>query len=186
MRNRTVPLAVVIALIVLGLAGCGTSGSTMTGTSTVAASGSSSTSARSANSGTPAPRCLTSQLDVNLATNGAAGSIALYFTFTNHSSATCSLYGYPGLGLLDQAGNPLPTHVLRTRSTVIPAVAERRVTLAPAGRAHAYGSYSDVAPTACPKASALEVTPPNAYGHLTTHTTLTPCGGIIHISPVFH
>jgi hypothetical protein len=47
----------------------------------------------------------------------------------------CSLYGYPGLGLLDRAGDLLPTHVLRTRTAVVLAVPERRVDLAPGGTA---------------------------------------------------
>ena len=70
-------------------------------------------------------------------------------------------------------------------SVVVPSVPERRVTLAPGGTARAYGGYSDVGPIPCRQASSLEVTPPDAYGHLTIELTTAPCGGIIHVSPVF-
>jgi hypothetical protein len=131
------------------------------------------------------PRCLTSQLAFQFSTNGAAGSIHINGDFANRSQARCSLYGYPGLGLLDQAGNPLPTHVLRSPSVVVPAVPERLVVIRPGGKARFYAGYSDVDPQPCRKAAELEVTPPNAFTHLTVGASIAPCGGIVHVSPVF-
>lgn len=129
-------------------------------------------------------RCRVSQLSASFARDGAAGSVALHFTMTNHSHATCSLYGYPGLGLLS-SGRALKTTVLRSPSVVVPPVAERLVVLRPGGRAHFDAGYSDVDPQPCPEAPSLEVTPPNAYSHLVIAAAVAPCGGVIHVSPVF-
>ena len=132
-----------------------------------------------------APRCHTDQLSFTYTTNGAAGTILIDGELTNRSQATCGLYGYPGLGLLDSHGAALPTSALRSRGSVIPAVAERLVVLAPGGKADFYAAFSDVDPQPCPLAAKLEVTPPNAYMHLTADAGFTPCRGRIHVSPVF-
>jgi hypothetical protein len=76
------------------------------------------------------------------------------------------------------------TVVLRTRTPVIPQVAEHLVVLRPGGKASFYGSFRDRLPLPCPRAAALEVTPPNFYGHLTVAAAITPCHGVIHVSPV--
>ena len=40
--------------------------------------------------------------------------------------------------------------------------------------------------TICPTSASLEVTPPNAFAHLTFAATLAPCGGgTLVVSPVF-
>jgi hypothetical protein len=126
-----------------------------------------------------------SQLSASFGTDGAAGSIALHFTLTNRSTGTCSLYGYPGLGMLDAAGHALTTTVLRSPSVVVPQIAERLVVLHPGDQARFDAGYSDVDPQPCLKAANMEVTPPNAYNHLVIAAAIAPCGGIIHVSPVF-
>jgi Protein of unknown function (DUF4232) len=190
MQFRPIALTALLAAVGAGAAGCGgatasTATVTRTQTTTVTESTTTPLPQPATTASQSPPRCQTSQLDVQMATNGAAGSIALWFTFTNHSRTTCTLYGYPGFGLLDGAGAALPTHVLRKPSVVVPSVPERRVTLAPRGTAHAYGGYSDVWPTTCRRAAMLEVTPPDAYRHLTIRAAIAPCGGVIHVSPVF-
>ena len=185
--KRTSLIALAAAAPVL-LAGCGSAASssspvthttTPTVTTTVTGTGGSSSSSASV------PRCLTSQLGFRLSTNGAAGSIHLNGDLTNRSQTTCSLYGYPGLGLLDKTGTALPTTVLRSPSVVVPSVPEKLVVLAPNQTARFYAGYSDVDPQPRRSAAKLEVTPPNAYTHLTVPAAIAPCGGIIHVSPVF-
>jgi hypothetical protein len=178
-----------IGLVLLGTAvaaGCGTAaqGTTPapagshTTTTTAAATPSSALSASLS-------RCRTSQLHVSMASNGAAGSVRLTLAFTNTGSTECFLYGYPGLGLRDGSGTELPTQVLRTPSVVVPEIPERRVVLAPGGKARAYAGYSDVDPQPCRSATALEVTPPDAYSYRILAARIAPCGGIFHVSPVF-
>ena len=132
------------------------------------------------------PRCSISQLRVRqTSSNGAAGSIGLTFAFTNVSSTTCTLFGYPGMQMLAAGGGSLPTTVIRAPSVVVPAVAERTVILGPNAIASFYAGYSDVSAGSCPQAARLEVTPPNAYDHLVIATSIAPCRGRINVSPVF-
>lgn len=135
---------------------------------------------------TTPPRCTVSQLSVRqTSSNGAAGSIGLTYAFTNISRSTCSLFGYPGMLMLNASGKPLPTTVVRAPSVVVPSVAEHTVVLAPNAIASFYAGYSDVSASSCPQASRLEVTPPNDYDHLVISTAIAPCRGRINVSPVF-
>ena len=62
---------------------------------------------RSSASSASTPRsCTTADLDVWLNTNGngAAGSTYYNLNLTNLSAATCTLYGYPGISAITQAG----------------------------------------------------------------------------------
>lgn len=187
------PAAACLALA----AGCGgaaaaSSSSTRTVTRTVTVTDSSGTS-QAVSSSRPStssqsgavPRCRVTQLAAGFTSDGAAGSVALHFTLTNGSNTTCSLYGYPGLGLLDPSGHALSTTVLRSPSVVVPQIAERLVVIHAGGQAHFDAGYSDVDPQPCLKAATLEVTPPNAYSHLEIAAAVAPCGGVIHVSPVF-
>jgi hypothetical protein len=103
-----------VALIVLAaVAGCSSSSSSSSSTpassSSAAAPASSSAPATTpATSFSPAVTgpspCATSDLNVSLGpSNGAAGSVYQTIVFTNRSSATCTLYGYPGVSLVSAA-----------------------------------------------------------------------------------
>lgn len=132
------------------------------------------------------PRCLVSHLSLaRPAMNGAAGSIGLRFTFTNRFTASCTLFGYPGMGRLNADRQAMPTTVVRGTSTVVPAEPERTVVLAPGGHASFFAGYSDVpGGAACPKSAYLEVTPPNAYDHFTLPVSADVCRKTITVSPV--
>ena len=144
------------------------------------------TTAAAAAGSSATPRCLVAHLSLAQPTmNGAAGSIGLRFTFTNRSAASCTLYGYPGMGRLNAEHQVMATKVIRGTSTVVPAEPEHTVTLAPGGQASFFAGYSDVpGGSACPRSSYLEVTPPNAYDHLTLPVSATVCRATITVSPV--
>lgn len=195
MRRSTLARGIASALLgAMLLAGC-TSSSPSAGGSV----SSPSPSAHPTSGPTPTPsptpspsptrpgRCSTSVLSAKLlGTSGAAGSIGGAFAFINNGPSACTLFGYPGMQLFNATGNPLPTTVIRGTSTVVPSVPERTITLAPGGRAFFYFGYADV-PTgseACPTASVVEITPPNAYDHLVVTVTISPCGGRVTVSPV--
>ena len=132
------------------------------------------------------PRCTVGQLTVRqTSSNGAAGSVGLTYAFTNISATACSLHGYPGMQMLAAGGTALPTTVLRAPSVVVPSVVEHTVVLAPNAIASFYAGYSDVSAGSCPRAARLELTPPNAYDHLTIASSISPCRGRINVSPVF-
>ena len=104
------------ALIVLAaVAGCSSSSSSSSSTPASSSGSASSSGAAPATSGGPATTpaasfspavtgaspCATSDLNVSLgASNGAAGSVFQTIVFTNRSSTTCTLYGYPGVSLV--------------------------------------------------------------------------------------
>jgi Domain of unknown function (DUF4232) len=133
------------------------------------------------------PRCERRQLSLAPPrTDGALGSVGLRFTFTNRSSKTCHLFGFPGIRLRHRDGRPLATTVIRGTSVVVPAEPERRVTLAPGGRASFFAGYSDV-PTGnqrCPSSSIAEVWAPNDFRSIRVPMRATACGGVITVSPV--
>jgi hypothetical protein len=123
------------------------------------------------------------------APNGAAGSTYLPIVFTNTGTASCTLYGYPGVSL---AGGSPPAQ--------IGAAAERNsspapttVTLAPGGTANAVlqvtvaGDYpaATCKPTA---ATALVVYPPNQTASVSVPYSTTGCAAhavnILHVSVV--
>jgi hypothetical protein len=130
---------------------------------------------------TPA-NCVRDQLGVRAnGTNGAAGTVFGAWVFTNISSTSCRLYGYPGMQLYGRAGRPIPTTVKRTLS---PGPSD--VTLAPGGSATFRSSYSDVSssPKPCPTSAVAQITAPNAVASLFIPAKLAPCRGVVNVSAV--
>lgn len=127
-------------------------------------------------------RCRASNIGITLAnTEGAMGSTYRVYQMTNGGRSSCSLYGYPGMQLLDNNGQPLPTHVIREAptstkvalndgQTITTSATEDAVTLPPGGKAwfimH-YANRTGYASDHCPTSSFLEVTPPNDFRHVT-------------------
>jgi hypothetical protein len=68
---------------------------------------------------------------------------------------------------------------------LLPHVAERTVVLAPGEHAGFFASFRDEEAQMCPRVSGLEVTPPNAYTHLTADFSFSACRNQVYISPVF-
>jgi len=147
-------------------------GSTGTGTPTTpgtpgATSGATATAAASpAGAGTGGtPACTTGDLKTSIGDGGggAAGSFYSLIEFTNTSSASCTLYGYPGVSLRDAQLALIGAPATRG---VAPEPAPSVVTLAPGATASATLKETDytVYPTSeCKPATAayLLVYPPN-------------------------
>jgi hypothetical protein len=135
------------------------------------------------------PRCRLAQLSLaKPRSNGAAGSIRLRFVFTNEGSATCKLFGFPGLQMQNAHHANIRTRVIRGTSNVVPPEPEADVVMTHGQHGSFYAGYSDV-PTGtqrCPTSSFLEVTPPNDFKHFTMALHIAPCGGRITVSPVVH
>lgn len=175
-------------LLLLSLAACGIPGAAPVSSSPAShasprtssqSSVSSPTPSSSPASGSPAPgRCLSANLSVQLVqTQGAAGSVVRTYAFTNEGPAPCTLFGYPGFGLLGSSGQSLSTTVVRTPGP------QSTVTLVSGGHAWFTLQYPDqtgYGSLTCPTSTALEVTPPNAYHFLTvtgTAGTIQAYGG---------
>ena len=129
--------------------------------------------------------CRTAQLQLRTGrVEGAMGHQYISFAFQNRSSEACTMFGFPGVQLLDAHSSPLPTKVGHAYFDTGPA---RRVLLQRFGYAFftlaealiPYGSD----PQPCPRAT-LAVTPPGQRQALTSPQALTPCGGSVVVTPV--
>lgn len=128
--------------------------------------GESGASGTGATSATGVPRCHTGDLSGHFtAVQGSqgAGNIVYNIDLTNTSSHPCTVYGYPGMLLLNAAHAALPTNV--QRSTI---AAKTYVTLIPNGDASASARFSPDVPgpgesaSGCePTAAYTEITPPD-------------------------
>ena len=177
--RRAAARAGCLAVAVIGvvaLAGCGSSGSS-TSSAPPSTQPSSSSPAPPASSSAPAPApsgssqspavtappaCATSSLQVNLGLGqGYAGGVYQNIVFTNISSASCTLYGYPGVSLV--SGPPYTQIGLAAKRNATTPV--KLITLAPGATANALLQIVDALnyPTAScgpTKATALASTRP--------------------------
>ncbi|BBD65865.1 hypothetical protein NIES4072_04560 [Nostoc commune NIES-4072] len=142
-----------------------------------------------ATSATNPTRCETSQLSVRRVSEDAGvGNVALTYAFTNNASSPCTLYGYPGLALLDKKDQPLKgVKILRSEGTYFSSKQpQQQVTLAPGKQASFQIAYNHIRSTEeqCPMSSKIEITPPNAYEHFTLTEQINPCTGKVRVTPV--
>ena len=91
--------------------------------------------------------------------------------------------------LLATSGQPLPATVIRGNYEIVDSVPEQTVTLPPHAQGRFYFMYTDTLDggfrAACPKATAVEMSPPGAYNHLSvTAVDFAPCEGRVWVSSV--
>ena len=94
------------------------------------------------------------------------GSRGFILTLTNISNHSCTLYGFPGLELLNAKLQPLPTKTLWGMTNFDRNQVKSLITLSPGETASAdisFGVYGTPANSVL--ATYLEVTPPNCYSH---------------------
>jgi hypothetical protein len=135
------------------------------------------------------PKCATSGLAVWLgvgAGGAAAGSTTYPLEFTNVSSASCHLFGYPGVSA--SSG-----HQIGKAAGRAPSGSEQTVTLAPGATAHALLQITDVAnfpPSDCKPvtASGLQVYPPGQFSAAFVPFPVRACSStaetFLSVSPV--
>jgi hypothetical protein len=189
------------------VAGCSSSSSQPATSGSTAAAGSTSASAPAAgtsSSGTNTPAvtapsspaaagaapCATSSLDVKQGLGqGYAGGVYEVIDFTNTSSSTCTLFGYPGVSLV--SGPPYaqigPAAKRSTGSSPV-----KQITLAPGATANALLQIVDAlnypSATCGPvKATALKIYPPNQTAPIYLPSASEACSKsvqIMNIGPV--
>ncbi|HZV73008.1 MAG TPA: DUF4232 domain-containing protein [Conexibacter sp.] len=138
-----------------------------------------------------APRCTVSMLLGELrAPSAGAGQRQAKLLLTNVTRRTCSLAGYPGGLLLGATNIPLPTNVVRDTGH-----RARVVTLTPGQSAKTTVQWGVITGSgdrqtgACePTPARIEITPPNASGHLVLPWRNGPVceRGRIVVNPVTH
>ncbi len=200
-RTRTGLLGALV-LAGLVLAACSSNSSSSSTTTTVASStsttaGTTTSTTRAAGTtttgGAAVSGCLTGSLQIAAVNgSGAAGTIEMAVTMTNQGPS-CTLYGYPGMQLLDASGSPIATIVVRGGGPMFPDAAANQppaqVTLARGAVAKFSLSYEDVpvgTETSCPTSTSSEITPPNNTAFAVIPLAIAPCNnGTIHVSPVY-
>jgi len=122
------------------------------------------------------PSCSTSNLRITLGAGGAAaGTDFTVLDFTNSGAASCTLYGFPGVSLINSSGAQIGAAATRN-----PAKASTLVTLAPGAEASAtlgVANAENYPATACRPAPAaqLKVFPPNQTHAIDLRFTATGC-----------
>lgn len=189
---KPLPLALgALGALALAAAACTNAQTAETTTTSTTPESSTSSTSSSTTSSTAAglAHCQPAGLAATVAgTQGAAGTIEVTLALRDVGPASCALEGYPGLQLLDSAGNQLPTSVIRGGSYQFTNFAASPVVLAAGQSAYVNLGYSDVAsgPGDCSNASSMWVTPPDDVSHLTMSVMADVCGGgKITVSPVF-
>jgi hypothetical protein len=150
------------------------------------ASASASTPSSPASSPTPAAptssapasaaSCLTSNLRITLGNGGAgAGTDFTILDFTNSGTSACTLFGFPGVSLINSSGAQIGAAATRN-----PSKAATVITLAPGAKANAtlgVANAENYPASACkPTAAAqLKVFPPNQTQALELPFTATGC-----------
>ncbi len=121
--------------------------------------------------GTGVPRCdqrqLTAGTSAYQAQNRAdTGQRGITITLTNTGSTSCSLHGYPGLGLEGTAHHVLPSHTHWGPTYFAHDPGPRLIVLSPGQTASANVALSPAGQHPL-LAAYLQVTPPNDYRHAT-------------------
>jgi hypothetical protein len=111
------------------------------------------------------PRCLEEDLSAGL--HGRQADVAnrgFILTLTNTSNTECALYGYPGLGIQDAAHHVLASHTSWGPTYFDSDPGKAQIVLSPGETASADFAFATGEGN---QATYLEITPPNAYLHLT-------------------
>ncbi len=114
------------------------------------------------------PRCHTADLRVYLTGGrGAAGTLVADVAFRNRGARTCSVFGYPGLGLEDAHHRALPSRVTWGSTVARRDSRPHRIVLLRGRAAFANMSWSDVpfGSERCVQPRWLAVTPPDEFTH---------------------
>jgi hypothetical protein len=145
---------------------------------------SSQAAAASVTAASSVPRCRTGHLAAGL--NGAEISgrhVGFILTLTNTGPRSCSLFGYPGLGLQDSAHRALPSRAHWGSTFFDRNPGKALLVLSPGETASASFAFR-AARSGGVQATYLVVTPPNAHAHrvlrFSRAMTVPIAGGNLH------
>jgi Protein of unknown function (DUF4232) len=150
---------------------CAAALATAAGTASLASQDASAgtVSAAAAATSSAVPRCLAQHLSAGLhGSQVGLGNRGLILTLTNSGNSSCSLDGYPGLGLENGTHHVLPSQVHRGSTYFDQDPGRHVIVLSPGETASADLAYpSGTGGSSDSVATYLEVTPPGAFRHLT-------------------
>jgi len=169
-------------VVALGLAACGSSGSTTTTTgagSTTSSTGIPNPSSSTTSTSAPGiSMCRTASLIVTLGSpNGSAGATHYGLTFQNTGTSACTMNGYPGVSFLDTSGNQIGDPSQRQGGST------PTVTVSSGGSAYASIAVTDPGIPPCTgssKAAQVRIYPP---GETNSTQVTAPSGLLVCSSP---
>src|SRR3954471_12259451 len=185
--------AIVLAMLAMALSACSSGSAAAPGTATVTTTVTGGTPSASpphivvtpSGGGSPStagmPRCDGPSLVVSVGGGeGAAGTIFYRIVFTNRSSGSCYLQGFPGVAAADSAGTA------KVDAKRDPSTKPTRVVLAAGRSAHASLGVRNVPPgsSACPSYPLLLVTPADSRRTSTLSQRVSPCATQMRITVV--
>jgi hypothetical protein len=191
--GRSARWAVGTAIVgALALAGCSSPKQSATSTSapTTTTTTTTTTTPLATTTTTTVPGCTGANYTLSLlGTEGAAGTNEVTFGLRNTSSATCVLFGYPGVELLGAAGAGITTNDVRGGTESFTNFPAADVSVPTGATAYFNIGYSDVVTggeSSCPTTTGIQVIPPNTTTELKVAGQFTVCnGGTVDVSPVF-
>lgn len=179
MRNALGASTAAIALVTTG----GMAMANAAGAGHTASSGGAVTRPAAASS---VPRCREGHLSIGLGGAETSGRhVGFILTMTNTGALSCSLFGYPGLGLEDFFHHSLPSHTFRGPTFFDSDPGRSLIVLSPGETASASFAFK-VANSGGSLATFLVITPPNAYDHATWRFSRAMAirikGGNLHVT----
>jgi Protein of unknown function (DUF4232) len=146
------------------------------GVAASASQGTTAAPARATAATSTAPRCYTQYLATGLhGFQAGLGNRGFILTLTNTGSTSCSLSGYPGLGLQNARHRTLPSQTFRGSTYFDLDPGRSLIVLSPGETVSADLAYAaDGMAADSVTATYLEVTPPNAHLHLTVRIPGAP------------
>jgi Protein of unknown function (DUF4232) len=136
--------------------------------------------------GSSVPRCREGHLSTGLFGAETSGRhVGFILALTNTGSLSCSLFGYPGLGLEDSSHHSLPSHTFWGPTFFDSDPGRSLIVLSPGETASASFAFK-VANGGGSLATYLVVTPPNAHDHATLQFSRAMAirikGGNLHVA----
>ncbi|MEU7062676.1 DUF4232 domain-containing protein [Streptomyces sp. NPDC046161] len=128
----------------------------------------------------PSPTCHVADLHMTVGEpDGAAGSLYYPISFTNTSTHTCTLRGYPGVSVIDVQHHQIGTSAIRTGEPVDAVSVPPGETVTAVFRTNSRA----VVPNCRPVSTYVKVYPPNSFQAVQIPSHLRLCGAF-EISPV--
>ena len=116
---------------------------------------------------TSVPRCLEQNLSAGLQGAEAAGDhVGFILTLTNKGQRSCSVDGYPGLGLQDWNHHAVPSRTFWGSTWFDRDPGRHQIVLSPGETASASLTFTTGSARGAVDAAYLVVTPPNDYDHM--------------------
>ncbi len=181
-RLAALLLPVLLGVLVLVLSACGSDGSSKNASSTSTTKPTTSSTTAGSTTTAPSSRCRIGELSLSLGTpSPGAGQIYIPLVLRNSGSRTCTVFGYPGVSLLDASSNQIGQPATRE-----PTNTPTTITLTPGSSAssalHTINEgISTTSPCLVPSTQ-VRVYPPDETQPIVFPGVIRVCGGVFSVT----